>query len=741
MNSQDLMRSIAEYVTAQPLLSATLFGVIFAAVYLLLMVTTRLGDIRRGLQSFILSAMIHVLVMLFLGSVAPRVTRPVTSTEQVIEIPIREVIVEERTVESNSTEGQSPLLEKLPETAQQDFQRRDVPKQAGETVPAPERTPTTVESKTMPLPELERTSVPDAQPATERTEIQVGNVPAPNGVKIEEETAKAAASKSEANPQRTEPVARSRSERTNNRSATAESKPVPLAQDAGEPENREKMTPTRVREAEEGLAGKAVALKGSIVPEDPGPMGQPEEEKPAAAPFARTTPERTGVPTQPTVMDRKPGEEKEKLGSNLASQSKKSGQSPAMKLETPPGPEGESSSAVPAQVPSTYRLRDVNTRQERAVALGATPESEQAVERALVWLARHQDPEGFWDADGFGARCPAGDQCDGAGGDQRDTASEGGLRSNAFDPDALRNAGKFADTGVTGLVVLCYLGAGYTHEEGKYADQVDRALRWLVRQQQENGFIGGEALRYDRMYCHGMATLALGEACGMTRESANARHLRSALVKAVRYIVEVQNPGDGGWRYLPGQRGDMSMFGWQLMALRSAEVAGIPMPEETRAKMEQFLKKTATGKQGGLSAYMPGEAPKRSMTAESLFSRLILGVNSDVGATEEGVAYLMQELPKQSRPDLYYWYYGTLALYHHGGESWSTWNEALQGTLVTTQRKSGHATGSWDPRDPWSNYGGRLYATTFSVLSLEVYYRFLPLYQVGGKPEEGKKRK
>jgi len=185
----------------------------------------------------------------------------------------------------------------------------------------------------------------------------------------------------------------------------------------------------------------------------------------------------------------------------------------------------------------------------------------------------------------------------------------------------------------------------------------------------------------------------------------------------------------------------MSMFGWQLMALRSAEVAGIPMPEETRAKMEQFLKKTATGKQGGLSAYMPGEAPKRSMTAESLFSRLILGVNSDAGATEEGVAYLMQELPKQSRPDLYYWYYGTLALYHHGGESWSTWNEALQGTLVTTQRKSGHATGSWDPRDPWSNYGGRLYATTFSVLSLEVYYRFLPLYQVGGKPEEGKKRK
>ena len=121
------------------------------------------------------------------------------------------------------------------------------------------------------------------------------------------------------------------------------------------------------------------------------------------------------------------------------------------------------------------------------------------------------------------------------------------------------------------------------------------------------------------------------------------------------------------------------------------------------------------------------------MTAESLFSRLILGGGGNKKATEEGVAYLMQELPRESRPDLYYWYYGTLALYHHGGEPWEKWNEALQSTLVGSQRKTGHAAGSWDPRDPWSTYGGRLYSTTFSVLSLEVYYRFLPLYQVGGR--------
>lgn len=54
--------------------------------------------------------------------------------------------------------------------------------------------------------------------------------------------------------------------------------------------------------------------------------------------------------------------------------------------------------------------------------------------------------------------------------------------------------------------------------------------------------------------------------------------LAALLAKAVQYILDVQNPKDGGWRYLPGQRGDMSMFGWQLMALRGAEVAGIGIP-------------------------------------------------------------------------------------------------------------------------------------------------------------------
>jgi hypothetical protein len=347
----------------------------------------------------------------------------------------------------------------------------------------------------------------------------------------------------------------------------------------------------------------------------------------------------------------------------------------------------------------------------------------------------HQSPEGYWDANGFMAHCPNTDRCWGAAGQGKEVF-EGPADQGPRDPLARQQAGLEADSGLTALVVLAFLGAGYTHEDGQYADQVDRALRWLVRQQTSDGFLGGKATRYDRMYCHGMATYAMGEACGMMADPASDPQLRGALQRAVQYIIDNQNPSDGGWRYLPGQDGDMSMFGWQLMALKSAEIAGIEIPPATRARMIVFLKSVASGENGGMASYRKGEAPKPSMTAEALFSKQMLGMKRTNAASREAVDYLLLHLPKQSEQDLYYWYYGTLAMYQYGGEPWREWNDRLRDALVASQRQTGHATGSWDPRDRWGQQGGRLYATALSTLCLEVYYRFLPLYQLGTAPGE-----
>ncbi|MBV09634.1 MAG: hypothetical protein CMN21_10495, partial [Rubinisphaera sp.] len=191
---------------------------------------------------------------------------------------------------------------------------------------------------------------------------------------------------------------------------------------------------------------------------------------------------------------------------------------------------------------------------------------------------------------------------------------------------------------------------------------------------------------------------------------------------------------DGGWRYLPGWSGDMSMFGWHLMALKSAEIAGIDIPEESRTLMVKFLTDRSLGTRKGLAAYHPEYGPEvtAAMTAEGLFCKQMMGIRRSNPASQEATEYLLSEAnaPKASLPNLYYWYYGTLAMYQFGGEEWNQWNGQVRELLIAKQRKQGPLAGSWNPDGPWGGYGGRIYSTALATLSLEVYYRFLPLYRI-----------
>jgi hypothetical protein len=373
------------------------------------------------------------------------------------------------------------------------------------------------------------------------------------------------------------------------------------------------------------------------------------------------------------------------------------------------------------KVPATYRLRNAPGRKKFAIDMGANEESEKAVEASLEWLAAHQHARGYWE--------PIESTL---GVEPENTAKFTNLAER-------QRSGFYSQTGLTALAVLAFLGKGYTHEDNQYAETVDRALGWLVSQQEANGFLGGRSNQYARMYCHGMATIALGEAYGMTKDPA----LREPLSRAIDFIVSQQYP-DGSWRYTDWRRltvreGDMSMFGWQLMALKSARTAGLAVPDGTMKRAIDFLiaqgdhlKSRGLSQHGGLAAYRLAERPKPSMTAEALFCKQMLGIKRTNRASAEAVDYLLENLPQRSKQDLYYWYYGTLAMYHHGGEAWRRWNEAMRDTLVADQRTDGDFSGSWNPRAPWGDYGGRVFSTALATLSLEVYYRFLPLYQLPG---------
>jgi hypothetical protein len=354
-------------------------------------------------------------------------------------------------------------------------------------------------------------------------------------------------------------------------------------------------------------------------------------------------------------------------------------------------------------VPEPLQARVAANRLMAAQAFGATAQTEAAVAAALEWLARAQSSDGRWDADLHGA----------------------GHETKTLGHDR-RGAGAQADTGITGLALLAFLGSGETHLEGKHRETVQHGLEFLLGSQARDGNLAGNAELFAAMYCHGMATLALAEAYALSGDD----RLLDGLKRALEFTINAQNAG-GGWRYRanePTDPGDMSQFGWQLMALKSAELGGIQTPINTRVRMARFLQSCSLGKSRGLAGYRPGDRASRTMTAEALVCRHFLDAENSPAALDEGAAYVMQERPNRQSPSYYYWYYGTLAMFQRQGEDWQRWNAALQAELLARQRWDGAATGSYDPDDLWGGYGGRVYSTALAALSLEVYYRYVPIH-------------
>ena len=203
--------------------------------------------------------------------------------------------------------------------------------------------------------------------------------------------------------------------------------------------------------------------------------------------------------------------------------------------------------------------------------------------------------------------------------------------------------------------------------------------------------------------------------------------LLPGLRRALRYTLDAQHTG-GGWRYQPDDAGDLSQFGWQLMALRSGELAGIAIPAETRTRMIRFLRSVSSGPAKGLASYRPGDRVSRTMTAEALVCRYFLDAEDAPATLAEAADHVMKEPPGDGQTNLYYWYYGTLAMFQRQGDDWQRWNAALQKQLLYSQRFDGDLAGSWDPDPLWGGYGGRVYSTAVGALCLEVYYRYLPTH-------------
>ncbi len=204
------------------------------------------------------------------------------------------------------------------------------------------------------------------------------------------------------------------------------------------------------------------------------------------------------------------------------------------------------------------------------------------------------------------------------------------------------------------------------------------------------------------MYSHGLATIALAELYALSRD----KHVGSAAQRAVDFVVLAQHAESGGWRMPPGDRGDTSVAGWQIMALKSAQIAGLSVPSRTIELAHRWLRSTAQS-QGGLFSYEPAGGATPTMTAVGLLATQYLGADRRGPAMQEGIRFLTGQLPAAEAPNCYYWYYATQVMHNLPGPDWDQWNRRMRSVLVASQSTTPGACreGSWDPRSPRQTLG------------------------------------
>src|SRR5579875_454288 len=290
-----------------------------------------------------------------------------------------------------------------------------------------------------------------------------------------------------------------------------------------------------------------------------------------------------------------------------------------------------------------------------------------------------------------------------------------------------------ANPAVTGLAVMAFLSAGHVPGEGRYGAVVEKGIRWLLRKQQANGLIASNGNQ--EMYQHGIATLALAEAAGMT-DAEIGPDIRQALIKAVHVILKSQcqmnSPCRGGWRYraFVANDADISVTGWQVMALRAARNLGCDVPAEAIDHAIEYIKRCHDNGSGGFR-YQPGNRVTLACTGTSILALEICGKeHHHCREALRGGAYLLRKenLPNPTQQSFFYSiYYGSQAAFQLGGNYWTVFRPQLHEVMLRMQNTAG----LWDGRSSDAWQGGRAYCTAMAILALTVEYRFLPIYQRG----------
>jgi len=372
---------------------------------------------------------------------------------------------------------------------------------------------------------------------------------------------------------------------------------------------------------------------------------------------------------------------------------------------------------------------------DNKIGMGISKKTETAVEYGLAWLSRHQSLDGRWVGDRFYTRCTL----------YHRKKCQIGARLGGW------------DIGMSGVSLLAFYGAGYNPKSGRYKDTVLRGQIFMAAQQWANGDFGGQTDLIGG-YTRPIASIAVSEAYGTTGD----KEFFERAWRSASHIIRIQYD-DAGWRYrLGGQYpGDTSVTGWNAWAIATARKFGVPVDpnglEGANSLINSFSSKVTQDEEyynhdpryyfdvgrgqefEHFTGYNAREETRPPMTAIGLICKIFMGNKRShpycIGAANR----LLRSIPEYDEGankikyttgaeyPVYYWYYGSLAMYQMGGRFWRRWSRPLLTEGLPNVQVKGDVCefGSWDC-DNLDSIGGRVYTTAMGVLTLETFYRYLP---------------
>jgi hypothetical protein len=338
---------------------------------------------------------------------------------------------------------------------------------------------------------------------------------------------------------------------------------------------------------------------------------------------------------------------------------------------------------------------------------------DDAVDRALAWLATRQNPDGSFP-----------------------TLTQG-------------------QPGVTSLCLLAFMANGHLPGAGPYGSRLEKATEFIMSCQKENGLVtlnGPEGKRISRevsyelgvtaAYNHAISSLVLSETYGMGRANRDPQ-LTKVIEQALSATLEMQQwpkdlPHDrGGWRYIidEGENdSDLSITGWHLMFLRSARNCGFDVPEQPIDDAVQYVRRTFNSEFGTFGYTIQPETNRsRAMAGAGILALAHAGFHNSTEARRASDWLLKHTCDDYNgnigiRADRYHYslFNACQGMYQMGSPYWDKFFPPTVSSLLAHQQPDG----SWDAESLQRDRPfGNSYSTALVVLSLGASNQFLPVFQ------------